>query len=70
MAAETASAAGGFTKIKVENPVVDITGDEMTQIIWDVRCALRWLMHTCYVSVVKLSMEPCNQSLLTQCVLL
>lgn len=35
MAAEASAAAGGFTKIKVENPVVDILGDEMTRIIWD-----------------------------------
>ena len=39
MAAEASAAAGGFTKIKVENPVVDILGDEMTRIIWDVRSA-------------------------------
>ena len=25
----------GFTKIKVNNPVVDMNGDEMTRIIWD-----------------------------------
>jgi len=24
-----------FTKIKVKNPVVEITGDEMTKIMWD-----------------------------------
>lgn len=24
----------GLTKIKVENPVVDMDGDEMTRIIW------------------------------------
>lgn len=24
----------GFTKIKVDHPVVDIDGDEMTRIIW------------------------------------
>jgi len=29
-------AASAATKIKVENPVVDILGDEMTRIIWDV----------------------------------
>lgn len=26
----------GFQKIKVENPVVDIDGDEMTRIIWQI----------------------------------
>ena len=25
---------GSITKIKVENPVVDLDGDEMTRIIW------------------------------------
>lgn len=34
-------AASAPTKIKVENPVVDILGDEMTRIIWDVRIVLR-----------------------------
>lgn len=24
-----------FAKIKVENPIVDLDGDEMTRIIWD-----------------------------------
>ena len=37
-------AASAPTKIKVENPVVDILGDEMTRIIWDVRtCGVAWL---------------------------
>jgi len=26
----------GLQKIKVENPVVDIDGDEMTRIIWQI----------------------------------
>lgn len=26
--------AGGFPKIKVSNPVVEMDGDEMTRIIW------------------------------------
>ncbi len=25
---------GTFTKIKVQNPIVDLDGDEMTRIIW------------------------------------
>ena len=33
-------AASAASKIKVENPVVDILGDEMTRIIWDVRYVL------------------------------
>ena len=30
------AASSDFSKIKVDNPVVDILGDEMTRIIWDV----------------------------------
>ena len=38
-----------FVKIKVDNPVVDLDGDEMTRIIWQlikdkVRCSLFFIM--------------------------
>ena len=29
-----AFASGGIQKIKVDNPVVDLDGDEMTRVIW------------------------------------
>jgi isocitrate dehydrogenase len=29
-----ATDAHGFTKIKVDNPIVELDGDEMTRIIW------------------------------------
>jgi isocitrate dehydrogenase len=34
---------GNIQKIKVENPVVDLDGDEMTRIIWDLIKQKVWI---------------------------
>src|ERR1700712_2732618 len=48
MVQATAHVPSGFSKIKVDNPVVDLDGDEMTRIIW---AKIKELLITPYLEI-------------------